>query len=64
MRYEILSDLHIVETVEDHLQERKQDNTSRDGGDQNYGSVVGIIFLWSCSNGLSQKVMSIENVSS
>ena len=56
------SDLHAVKKVSDHLQERTEDNADCTGHDEGDDSLVGIVLLRSCSDGLHQKLMSVNDV--
>ena len=60
--YEKLSDLQRVKEVEDHLQERTEDDADCTGQDEGDDSLVGIVLLRSCSDGLHQKLMSVDDV--
>ena len=56
------ADLHVVQEVEDHLQDRTHDDTNNPGHHEDDDSLVRIIFLWFCSNGPHQKVMSCDDL--
>ena len=58
------ADLHVVEEVEDHLQDGAHDDTNNPGDHEDDDSLVRIIFLGSCSNGPHQKVMSCDDLGS
>ena len=65
MRYiinENSSDLQWVKKVEDRLQERTEDNADCTEHDEGDDSLVGIILLSSGSDGLGQKLMSVNDV--
>ena len=59
---ENLSDLQWVKEVEDHLQERTEDNADCAGHEEGDDSLVGILLLGFSSDGLHQKLMSVNDV--
>ena len=60
--HESLSDLQWVKEVEDHLQERTEDNADCAGHEEGDDSLVGIVLFSSSSDGLLQKPMSVNDV--
>ena len=56
-----MSDLHWVEEVEDHLQERTEDHSEEEDNKQVDDVAVGIIFFPPSSDGLQQKLMSAND---
>ena len=62
INHRLLSDLHAVKEVEDHLQERTEDNADCAGHEEGDDSLVGILFLGFSSDGLHQKLMSVNDV--
>ena len=62
INHRLSSDLHAVKEVEDHLQERTEDNADCTGHDEGDDSLVGIVLLKSSSDGLYQKLVSFDNV--
>ena len=62
IHHRLSSDLHAVKEVEDHLQERTEDNADCTGHEEGDDSLVGIVLLNSSSDGLYQKLVSFDNV--
>ena len=62
IHYRLSSDLHAVKKVEDHLQERTEDNADCAGHEEGDDSLVGILLLGFSSDGLHQKLMSVNDV--
>ena len=62
IHHHLLSDLHGVKKVSDYFQEKAEDNADRTGHDEGDDSLVGIVLLKSCSDGLHQKLMSVDDV--
>ena len=62
LSHENLSDLHAVKEVEDHLQERTEDNADCTRHEEGDDSLVGIILLGFSTDGLHQKLMSVNDV--
>ena len=56
------SDLQWVKEVEDRLQERTEDNADCTGHEEGDDTLVGIVLLSSSSDGLHQKLMSVNDV--
>ena len=62
IHHHLSSDLHAVKEVEDHLQERTEDNADCNGHEEGDDSFVGILLLGFSSDGLHQKLMSVNDV--
>ena len=62
LSHENSSDLQWVKEVEDHLQERTEDNADCNGDEEGDDSLVGILLLGFSSDGLHQKLMSVDDV--
>ena len=60
--HRLSSDLHAVKKVPDHLQKRTEDNADCTGNDEGDDSFVGIVLLMSSSDGLHQKLMSVDDI--
>ena len=58
----VSSDLQWVKEVEDHLQKRTEDNADYTGHEEGDDSLVGILLLGFSSDGLHQKLMSVNDV--
>ena len=54
----LTSDLHVVEKVSTHLQERTEENADCKGKDEGDDDVAGIILLGSSADSLHQKLVS------
>ena len=62
IHHRLLSDLHAVKKVSEHLQKRTEDNADHTGHDDGDDSLIGVVLLRSCSDGFHQKLMSVDDV--